>query len=67
MPILSITRRDAKLPSVVNATISCKPNEAQPYDKQARAPSDAKPWFQYGLASRQPISTAGVKCAVKGT
>lgn len=67
MPILCITRRDAKLPGVVNATISCKPNEDQPHDKHARAPSDAKPWFQYFDASRHPISTAGVKRAVKET
>ncbi len=65
MPSFPITRRERRLSGTVNDTISASANVSKPNARAALAPSVAKPLPQYSLASRQPISTQGVKCASK--
>ncbi|GAA4191289.1 hypothetical protein GCM10023074_09310 [Microbispora amethystogenes] len=47
----------------MNETISVSPSVPNPCSRAARAASVAYPCPQADLASRQPISTHGVKCA----
>jgi len=47
--------------AAVMDTISSRPTLPKPKSRAARAASDAYPWPQAALASRQATSTAGVK------
>ena len=61
MPIFSITWRERTFSGTVNETISSSPSRSKPNASDARAASVAYPLPQCASASRQPISTHGVK------
>ena len=64
MPIRSMTRRDRWFAGTVKETISPSASWRNPKSRVATAASVAYPRSQCSRASRQPISTHGVKCAL---